>query len=467
MKKIKEKANWLNQTTTAETEVLPRYFKWAWMTRALSLALNVLMLGQLTYYCTDMLGMPTALVGTVLLISKLFDGVTDVLVGFVIDRTHTKIGKARPYEFFILFVWGFTVMIFSVPDWSMTGKAVYIFVMYTLINSICATFLNGAEAVYLARSVRSEKNRISVMSFNAAVLIIGMVAFYVAIPQLVKTIGATKPGWTTLALLFAIPLGLTGMGRFVLCKEVVTDNQAEQGGRTVQKLTVKESLKCIAQNKYLWLITGISFLMNVSYNANGAVENYYFKYIMGDIGLGSIAAAVNIVTPVFMLAFPFLAEKFGTGTIMKYAAMAGVIGPAVRLIGGANMVTILIGVLFQSIGMIPPAFMIAIYIIDCMDYGEWKNGVRVEGMVNSVNSFANKLAQGIAAAAVGFIMGIGGYSGDLAAQSESANLSIVVVYNVLPLVCAALTWILSIPSRRLDKELPVIRSWRRNGKTNY
>ena len=108
---------------------------------------------QLTYYCTDMLGMGATLVGTLLLASKIFDGVTDLFVGFIIDATHTKWGKARPYEIFIVFVWGLTVLLFSAPEMSTTGKAIFVFVLYTLINSVCATFLNGGDAVYLARRI--------------------------------------------------------------------------------------------------------------------------------------------------------------------------------------------------------------------------------------------------------------------------------------------------------------------------
>lgn len=71
---MKTKANWLDSTTTAENEVLPKYVKWAWSTRAISLAINVIFIMQLTYYCTDILMMPTLLVGTLLLVSKIFDG---------------------------------------------------------------------------------------------------------------------------------------------------------------------------------------------------------------------------------------------------------------------------------------------------------------------------------------------------------------------------------------------------------
>ncbi len=89
-RKEKTKANWADPNTTAENEKLPGYLKWAWTSRGLSLALNVILIMQLTYYCTDMLGMGAALVGTLLLASKLFDGVTDLCVGFIIDRTNFR-----------------------------------------------------------------------------------------------------------------------------------------------------------------------------------------------------------------------------------------------------------------------------------------------------------------------------------------------------------------------------------------
>ena len=89
MKKSKVKPNWSDAATTAENEVLPRWLKWAWTSRGMSLAINVILIAQITYYCTDMLGMSATLVGALLLASKVFDGVTDLLAGVLIDRTHT------------------------------------------------------------------------------------------------------------------------------------------------------------------------------------------------------------------------------------------------------------------------------------------------------------------------------------------------------------------------------------------
>lgn len=385
---------------------------------------------QLTYYCTDMLGMGATLVGTLLLASKIFDGVTDLFVGFIIDATHTKWGKARPYEIFIVFVWGLTVLLFSAPEMSTTGKAIFVFVLYTLINSVCATFLNGGDAVYLARSIRSEKNRVSVMSFNGGIIMLFSIVISMLLPQLIAGMGSTKEGWTTMALIFAIPCAVIGMFRFIFVKEVVDDNQpSDQQKEEVQKIPLKQSLKCVFSN----------------------------KYIMGNIGLATLVSIGSMLTPVIMLIFPVLSRKFGTVPILRAGAVLGVVGYGIRILGGTNLVTLTLGSVIGGVAILPVTMMIAIYLIDTMDYGEWKTGTRVEGMLASVNSFASKLGSGIASGMVGLIMGLAGYDGSLATQSATALTSIQVLFNYVPMVLMVVLLILGI-AYKLDKELPQIKA---------
>ena len=385
---------------------------------------------QLTYYCTDMLGMGATLVGTLLLASKIFDGVTDLFVGFIIDATHTKWGKARPYEIFIVFVWGLIVLLFSAPEMSTTGKAIFVFVLYTLINSVCATFLNGGDAVYLARSIRSEKNRVSVMSFNGGIIMLFSIVISMLLPQLIAGMGSTKAGWTTMALIFAIPCAVIGMFRFIFVKEVVDDNQpSDQQKEEVQKIPLKHSLKCVFSN----------------------------KYIMGNIGLATLVSIGSMLTPVIMLIFPVLSRKFGTVPILRAGAVLGVVGYGIRILGGTNLVTLTLGSVIGGVAILPVTMMISIYLIDTMDYGEWKTGTRVEGMLASVNSFASKLGSGIASGMVGLIMGLAGYDGSLATQSASALTSIQVLFNYVPMVLMVVLLILGI-AYKLDKELPQIKA---------
>ena len=452
----KVKANWADPATTAENEVLPKYFKWAWTSRGLSLALNVILIMQLTYYCTDMLGMKATLVGTLLLASKLFDGVTDLVVGFVIDKTNTRFGKARPYEICIVFVWLLTILMYTTPNFGTTGKAVFIFIMYTLINSICATFLNGGDAVYLARSVRSEKNRVSVMSFNGGIIMLFSIAFSMLLPQLIAGIGSTKAGWTVMAAAIGIPMAIIGMLRFAFVKEVIHTEPAKTG-ETEQTVPLKTGLSCIMKNKYIWILAGMTFVVQLATNIGSAVSTYYFKYIMGNIGLATLVSMSSMITPLVMIVFPVLTRKFGTVTILKIGAVLGVIGYGIRIIGGTNLVTLTVGSLIGGVAVLPVTMMISIYLIDTMDYGEWKTGTRVEGMLGSVNSFCAKLGSGIASALVGLIMGLAGYDGSLAVQSASANTSIIALFNYVPMILMIVLLLLAI-AYKLDKELPQIKA---------
>ena len=111
---------------------------WTWNFRTMSAGIQAVLIGYIVFYCTDVLELNAALVATLLMASKIFDGVTDLFVGFIIDATHTKWGKARPYEIFIVFVWGLTVLLFSAPEMSTTGKAIFVFVLYT---PVCYTHL--------------------------------------------------------------------------------------------------------------------------------------------------------------------------------------------------------------------------------------------------------------------------------------------------------------------------------------
>lgn len=167
--KEKQKANWSNQDTTVENEVLPKWMKWVWTGRGIGYSLNVVLILQLTYYCTDILGMSAALVGTLLLASKVFDGVTDLIAGTIIDRTHSRWGKARPYDIFLPLMWIGTVLLFSVPNFGIIGKSIYIFIMYALVNSVCNTFLMAADPIFLGRTIRKEENRISLTSIPGCI----------------------------------------------------------------------------------------------------------------------------------------------------------------------------------------------------------------------------------------------------------------------------------------------------------
>lgn len=415
---------------------VPVWFNMAWTSRGVSASINVILIMNLTYYCTDILGLKAAIVGIMMIASKVIDAATDLCAGYIIDHTHTKWGKARPYEIFIIFQWLFTVFLFNVPSLGRTGQYIWIFIMYVLINAVCATMLGAADSVYMSRVFTTQKNQIGAMSFNGAIVYILSIVFNIVFPQFLAGAGTTKAGWSTMSLTLAIPLALIGILRFVFCKEVVTDSVQEAGEKTKklkQNLSMKTMMGALSKNKYIFIVVGLMLLTNIVNNMSAATT-YYFKYIVQNIGLQSLISMTAMVTPLLLIIFPVLSKKFGTTKLLQMFLIIGVIGMVIRTIGGVNIATLMIGSLFMGVGTMPISVMINTYLIDCMDYGEWKTGIRVEGLMASVANFAGKLGSAIASGLVGFIMGMAGYDGSLAVQSQSANTAIIALYNILPIV---------------------------------
>ncbi len=101
---------------------------------------------QITYYATDLLGLNAAVIGGIILVSKIIDAFTDLGFGFILDKTHTRWGKAHPYEIFIILEWLFTILLFNVPKVGPTGQYIWIGVMYVIINAAWSQVLPDMTA---------------------------------------------------------------------------------------------------------------------------------------------------------------------------------------------------------------------------------------------------------------------------------------------------------------------------------
>ena len=116
----------------------------AWNSRGVSQGIGLMVVGYLSLYCTDTLKLTPGLVGTLLLVSKLLDGVTDIIAGYLVDRTNTKIGRGRPYEFCIIGMWACIWLMFTCPTaFGTVAKCVWVLLMYALVNS-CLLYTSDA-----------------------------------------------------------------------------------------------------------------------------------------------------------------------------------------------------------------------------------------------------------------------------------------------------------------------------------
>ena len=233
-------------------------FKIFFSTKNISQCVITVLITFITFYATDFMGLAPTTVGIVLIVSKIFDGITDLVCGILIDHTHSRLGQARPYELALIGYWGCLVAIFSAPDMSHYASVIYLFVMYTLLNSIFGTMVTCNDAPYLANSLNDTAEAPRVISFAAAISMVFTIVAAVAVPQLISTFATTKEGWRILSCVIAVPMVFVGLLRFLTIKEVrtVTHGKSEQ-------VNLKEDLRLLFGNKYILLIGAMLLISNI------------------------------------------------------------------------------------------------------------------------------------------------------------------------------------------------------------
>jgi GPH family glycoside/pentoside/hexuronide:cation symporter len=424
---------------------IPAWYVLAWNSRAVSVAISVVVLMQITYYSTEAVGLSAALVGTIFLISKIFDGITDLIVGFIIDRTNTRLGKARPYELFIIPLWLLIVFLFSTPDMGTTGKAIYIFVFYTVINSVCTTFLQSSETVYLGRAVLDDGGRAKILAIGGVIVMLISAVSSMILPQLMNSWGALPGGWTKIALVYAVPMLVIGLLRFIFIKEKTINNKDEKSN----SLGFVEGLKLLSRNKYIFILTALILLSFLATNTLGITGTYYFRFIMGDLGLLSLVGMMGLLGPFLFLLFPLALRKIGSIGFVRIGFTVAAVVCAVRFFFYDNLPVLVISSFLSGVGLTSITMINHFFILQCIEYGELKTGKRVEGTPAALTNFANKIGSAIASAGTGFIMAANGYVSSAPTQPDSALMSIRLLYSLVP---AALSVIMIIILRFFDVE---------------
>ena len=423
-----------------------------WQSRAVSTSIVVLMLGYLMIYATDTLKIPAAAVSLILVASKVFDGITDVVAGFIVDRTETKWGKARPYEIFIVGLWLCTWLLFSCPEsLSTTVKCVWIFIMYALAQSVCYTFLNANQTPYMVRAYK-ENQIVKLTSYGSVVTMLAAVVFNVVFPTLMGSIATSASGWSRLVLMFAVPLAAIGILRMIFVKEKYdVDVTTEKG----EKLKIKDVVTVVKTNKYILLITVMTFIFN--FVCNMGVNVYYFTYVVGNVGLMGVTYIAQMIAIPLAFIFPKLISKFSTIKLMFVGFLVSAVGYLINFFAGSNMVLLMIGAVLTGAGTIPASMLISLVIIECADFNEWKGIPRMEGTMSSINSFGSKVGAALGAGALGIILSLVGYTGNAENMPGGAITMIRLLYSLIPMVLYAIT-AFSLKLYKLDKLMPQIKA---------
>jgi glycoside/pentoside/hexuronide:cation symporter, GPH family len=408
----------------------------------------------ITIYMTDTVGIQAGVIGTIILIARIFDGFTDLFMGNIIDHTRTKMGKAKPWVFWTAPVLGIlTFMLFHVPDdFNDIWKIAYIFTVYLLISAVFYTANNVAYASLTSFMTNREKDRVALGSIrfifaNAAVWIITTFT-----TVLVGTLGGGQQGWTVTAAIYgmlcAVPLMITGW--FVKERNVAKKKKAET------KTSFFPTMKVLLTNKY-FILTLILYLLWYLRQTETGARIYYVSYIFHQPNLMGVLSTAGLIPLLAGLFFaPYVVGKFG----MKKSACAGLLisaaGSLVMMLFSENLTALVIGIVINAIGLVPLQAGLSAIVADVGDLVYWKSGVPVQGSVFSLTSAGMKIGQGLTSALVGWTLQIGGYVANAGVQSDSAVFAIKSMFIYFPfLVILLMLGVLMLLD--YEKRMPKIR----------
>lgn len=442
-----------NKIPVGAREKLPFWLYPVWATNGTVMAIGSVLIGYATFYCTDVLGLSPAIIGIIMLIVRCTDGITDVMVGYLIDNTRTKWGQARPYEIATAFVWIFMIMFFATPDMGTTGKLIWVFVLYFLITAICQTIVYGEDKIYMKNAIPKTENQNKLISFSGSIMMFVTIVVSVMLPQLVQAAGKDAASWKKMIFMIGIPCVVLGLLRMILVPECKAE---EEEKAKQERITIRESVRALFQNKYIMIFVAVYFLLQTTVGISNACGTYFAMYYIGDIGVMSFVGLTGMIMPLSLLIAPWLISKLGTRKLLILGAVCGTIAPVIRIFTGKSIAGLMISNLFASVFQLPVSLLLNVYVFECMEYGEWKTGLRIDGVIGSMNSIAAKLAAGLTSVGVGFVLGLAHYDGTLAVQPASAVHAIWTVHNVVPFVLCVAALIFAF-KYDLEKQLPVIR----------
>lgn len=388
----------------------------------------------LMFYYTDYAGVSSAAVGVIMLISRVFDGVSDIIMGVIVDRTKSRFGKARPWLLRMCIPFAVSgVLLFSVPTgWSSGAKLVYVFVTYNLVSTVVYTAINVPYSALNALMTQDPYERSVLSIFRNLLATAGTLTINTFTLPLVELFGNTASAWTKAFVV----LGAVSVAAFLInffgTKERV--RPAVKDGE-VKDVPFATGVKALFQNKYWIMMTGMLALFFLMYSVNGGATVFYAKDILGDKNLvTTINGIFNVVQIVSMFFIAMLVKRFGKRNVFALGLVFDIVGMLVLNYSGGAMNLIVVSSVIRGIGNACGGATMWAMVSDTIDYGEWKTGYRTEGLVNSACSFGYKIGNGIGSALLGLILEIGGYVGEAAVQTAEALFSIEVCFVWIPIV---------------------------------
>ncbi len=386
------------------------------------------MASYLMVFYTDVFGITAAAAGTMMLVTKFIDALTDTGMGLIVDRTHTKWGQGRPY-----FVLGaipfavFTFMTFYIPDFGSRGKLIWAYVTYCLLCT-AYTVVNIPLNTIVPRLTSDVNERNILVSTRMVCAMAGTAIVMTITAPLVKFFGGGNEakGYLVTMTIYGIVAMLIFFVTFASTKEVVPP-AVEQ-----HKTSLRESLKGLTGQA--WIL----FLLNLFYFSLYVVRNttvlYYFKYNLGRSEWLSLVGILGILSGLpMLLVLPALEKKYSKRSLMFVSAALYIAGDLLIFVGKNSAACLLVGLVVTGLGIYGIFGVTFAMQPDVIDYSEYKKNSSIAGLIAAFQGFFVKGGMGLTSFIIGAFLKKGGYVAN-AVQSEQALSCIEICFIWIPVV---------------------------------
>ena len=392
-------------------------------------------------YLTNTVGLSAGIVGTLIAVSKLFDGFTDIFFGSMIDKTHTKLGKARPWMLYGYIGCAITLAaIFAVPEsWGATAQYAWFFIAYTLLNGVFYTANNIAYSALTSLVTKNSKERVQmgsyrfIFAFATSLLIQSVTIGFVA------KCGGGAAAWRTVAIIYSvIGLIINTISTFSV-KELSEEELHEGKEKKAQeeKYGLLEAFKLLVSNRFYLMICGVYILQQL-YGAMINAGIYYMTYVLINENLyGAFSWAINIPLIIALVFTPALVGRWkGMYKLNLRGYMVAVAGRGLVVVAGymGSVPLMLLFTALAAFGQGPWQGDMNAVIASCSEYTFLTKGKRVDGTMYSCTSLGVKLGGGLGTAIAGWMLEFSKFDGTLAMQPQSCIDMLHVMYLWLPLV---------------------------------
>ncbi len=408
---------------------------------------------MITYFYTNIIGIAAGTVGTIMLVSRIFDGFTDVGMGIVVDKTNTKYGKARPWLLWLAIPFALSaVALIAIPEsFSSTAKIVYAFITYNLVTTILYTAINIPYGTLNSLMTRDQYQRSVINLFRMTMGQTGSLVITAVTLPIINRLGGTHTAWIQITCVYAIMTIILFLICFKSTKERVKASESFSG-RERNKIPVGVSIKALCKNKYWLILVVVWTVVSMVLTITGTSSTYFAQYILGNsnyMGILNAATTAPVIISIPLMA-PMI-KKWGKRNIALAGSIIAIFSGLLMLLQPANLMVLSVACVIRGIGNATIIGTIFAMVADTIEYGHWKTGVRVQGLLYSSSTLGAKIGAGVGAAAAGYLLEFSGFDGMAAQQTNGTIQAIQILFIIIPVIGAAIQTV-CLFFYKLDKE---------------